>query len=483
MYAQAEWDAQVKALPAGASKGRTLSWRGLFNEIASGVAGFLDGLTGGLTSYLWKGLNWLGRKAGLGSLVQFNSQAYQIGNAIGTVASIALMFIPGGQVVALLGKIHKLAAIAHGVDALLKGNYVGALTSLGSVLVGSGAACGLLKNGSTIARIGGYAIKGLGVGLAAYHGYSGVQQILHGDILEGVLSLGQAASDLAGASKSCFVAGTPVLTPNGCKSIEQFVPGDMVISRPEFDPDEPLTIRRVQQLFVRVSPVLNLHVGGRIIGTTGEHPFWVVDKGWVEARDIRIGDVLVSHDGQALSVEGIADSGRIDTVYNIEVEEDHTYFVGALDWGWSLWAHNYRAGSIRDKISKLTVGGSLSRLMAGLLTKWGNVTKGAYYQARRVLAYGAQVVAVEFKLHGGKLGDILLQGGKAIETKAWRAWNTLSKSVRRDRLRELRKQVKAYLQTPAVTELVLEFKHAIPKAVENLLKRMEKPAPNPYHGK
>ena len=43
MYAQAEWDAQVKALPAGASKGRTLSWRGLFNEIASGVAGFWTG--------------------------------------------------------------------------------------------------------------------------------------------------------------------------------------------------------------------------------------------------------------------------------------------------------------------------------------------------------------------------------------------------------------------------------------------------------
>ena len=33
-------------------------------------------------------------------------------------------------------------------------------------------------------------------------------------------------------------------------------------------------------------------------------------------------------------------SGRFTTVYNVEVDVDHTYFVGSPDWGWSVWAHN-----------------------------------------------------------------------------------------------------------------------------------------------
>ena len=40
-------------------------------------------------------------------------------------------------------------------------------------------------------------------------------------------------------------------------------------------------------------------------------------------------------------VEGIADAGQLTTVYNLEVEDDHTYyFVGGTGWGWAVWAHN-----------------------------------------------------------------------------------------------------------------------------------------------
>jgi hypothetical protein len=96
----------------------------------------------------------------------------------------------------------------------------------------------------------------------------------------------------------------------------------------------------VLQLLTSVAPILNLHLGGRIIETTGEHPFYVKDKGWTIAAELRIGDVLLSQDGWETPVEGIGDAGRIETVYNLEVEEDHTYFVGCAEWGWSVWAHN-----------------------------------------------------------------------------------------------------------------------------------------------
>jgi hypothetical protein len=141
-------------------------------------------------------------------------------------------------------------------------------------------------------------------------------------------------------ARACFVAGTPLLTPDGHKPIEEFHAGDLVLARNEDNPESPVVARRVVQIFKRSSLVFHVHVNGRIIGTTGEHPFWVIGKGWTPAKELRLSDRLLSHDGQAVEVLGVEHTGRYETVYNLEVEEDHTYFVGAHTWGWSVWAHN-----------------------------------------------------------------------------------------------------------------------------------------------
>src|SRR5262249_10354290 len=136
--------------------------------------------------------------------------------------------------------------------------------------------------------------------------------------------------------KACFVAGTPLRTPDGSKPIEQVRSYqdhgddcDLVFSRSEFDPAGPIVARRVLQTFVRVSPILNLNVGGQVIGTTAEHPFYRADDGWVPAGELRIGDRVLLERGGMLRVDGVADSGRVETVYNLEVEDGHTYFVGS----------------------------------------------------------------------------------------------------------------------------------------------------------
>jgi hypothetical protein len=83
-----------------------------------------------------------------------------------------------------------------------------------------------------------------------------------------------------------------------------------------------------------------LTVKGRRIGTTAEHPFYVVGKNaWVPAGEIEVGDEFVGHDGKITKLDG-KESGEWSTVYNLRVADYHTYFVGAEDWGWSLWAHN-----------------------------------------------------------------------------------------------------------------------------------------------
>jgi hypothetical protein len=152
--------------------------------------------------------------------------------------------------------------------------------------------------------------------------------------------------------QSCFTAGTPLLTPEGSKPIEQFREGDLILSRDQDDPNGPVTVQRVVDTFTRISPVLNLHVGGRIIETTREHPFYVEGKGWRTAHELQIGDVLLSHDGLRVAVEGVAESGRVETVYNLEVEDHHTYFVGSPEWGFDVWAHNANVLSYQGHIGE-----------------------------------------------------------------------------------------------------------------------------------
>jgi hypothetical protein len=140
--------------------------------------------------------------------------------------------------------------------------------------------------------------------------------------------------------KACFAAGTPLLTPNGSRAVEEFRRGDELLSRSEFDPGGPVASRRVEKVFVRTARVLHLHVGRQVIRTTAEHPLYVGGRGWVPAGELQPGDCLLSHDGQWVSVEECFDTGLYERVYNVQIEEYHTYFVGRPDWGFSVWAHN-----------------------------------------------------------------------------------------------------------------------------------------------
>ena len=152
---------------------------------------------------------------------------------------------------------------------------------------------------------------------------------------------GQSKVQAAPGKSGCFVAGTPFLTPDGEKAVEQFRPGDHILSRPENDVNAPLEVQIVEDVFVTVALVHSLQVGGQSIRVTGEHPFWVKGKGWAGAAFLAAGDLLSSHDDQWVPVEAVNTEDReVTTVYNLRVANDHTYFVGCQEWGFSVSAHN-----------------------------------------------------------------------------------------------------------------------------------------------
>jgi len=134
---------------------------------------------------------------------------------------------------------------------------------------------------------------------------------------------------------SCFAAGTPVMTPDGAKPIERFSRGDLILSTPPNDPEAVPVASRVVDVIRRRGQLVGITVGGHVVEATSEHPFYVKGKAWTPAASLAVGDLLRSHDGIWVPVESIV-QGREHQVYNLRVDRDASYFVGADDWGFSL---------------------------------------------------------------------------------------------------------------------------------------------------
>jgi RHS repeat-associated protein len=146
----------------------------------------------------------------------------------------------------------------------------------------------------------------------------------------------------------CFAAGTHVDTAAGKRPIEEVVPGDLVWSRDDVTGE--VALRRVDRRFATPQQeVLRLVLtdangASEELHVTPDHPFWVEGQGWVAARNLQLGQELLSSRGSAaLRVTGQTWLQDRETVYNLEVSGAHTYFVG--DSG--AWVHNMCAAPRR----------------------------------------------------------------------------------------------------------------------------------------
>jgi Pretoxin HINT domain len=138
----------------------------------------------------------------------------------------------------------------------------------------------------------------------------------------------------------CFAPGTLVHTASGTVPIEELAPGDLVLSRDDQTGEE--AYRPIAQTFVTPDqPLLAVSLEDSFgaletFEVTAPHPFHVEGRGWVAAGDLAPGDVIVSSGGGRLRVASNQDTSRRTTVYNFEVEDFHTYFVGES----AAWVHN-----------------------------------------------------------------------------------------------------------------------------------------------
>ncbi|MBM9498957.1 TIGR04388 family protein [Leptospira sp. 201903071] len=145
---------------------------------------------------------------------------------------------------------------------------------------------------------------------------------------------------------TCFVAGTQVHLATGTKSIETLQIGDIVQSWNE--KTNTFENKRVTELFVHEVPQLfDLELNDEeTLHTTWNHPFRrratanndLATSEWVKVEDLRLNNQVLMSDGSWARVTGLFHYNVEPTkVYNIEVEDNHTYIVGES----GVVVHNY----------------------------------------------------------------------------------------------------------------------------------------------
>ena len=133
----------------------------------------------------------------------------------------------------------------------------------------------------------------------------------------------------------CFPEWTKVTMADGTlKNIEEVQEWDVVLSyNTATNTNEKNVVKRQIVHTNHEHEMYELTVNGEILKVTDVHPFYVRkstfsnDYSWVEAKDLKVWNILLMTDGSLVKIENITHYANVETVYNLEVEGNHNYFV------------------------------------------------------------------------------------------------------------------------------------------------------------
>jgi hypothetical protein len=195
------------------------------------------------------------------------------------------------------------------------------------------------------------------------------------------------------AVDQCFEAGTPIMTMQGSIPIETVEVGDLVLAVGS----ETATIDyyTVTDVFSRsVNSLLEIVIGNDLVHVTEEHPFWVANKGWVNAENLNPGDCVQTFIGVCQAVVDVQLVAVSSQVYNFTVAEAHTYFAGDGQW----LVHNQCGGYYRGTTKPWTSGATPNSAYTQFDSRTGAPKQTAIYDSN-----GDVIVHIDWKQSGSAL--------------------------------------------------------------------------------
>lgn len=226
-------------------------------------------------------------------------------------------------------------------------------------------------------------------------------------------SSNSSSSGGGGGGGSCFVAGTPVITPDGSKSIEQFEVGDQVVTW-SFSEARPVVskvkeVHRHEDDDARQVLAVKLS-GGTEVLVTAEHPFYtgrgLGADGWTPAGELERGSFVWAHSDLLLEMEVVVAITPLDgthNVYNLTVEreeyDDQNYFADGV------LVHNVKA---------MAAGGIVTRPTFALVGEKG---PEAVIPLNRTAGLGGNL---HIHIDGTVIGSDLTKAGKELAEPIYR---------------------------------------------------------------
>ena len=253
--------------------------------------------------------------------------------AQGIQATINTIITPGFSLQKML-TLANLAVTAYDVATTMRMVFCGEATVLDVALcIVKGLVVQSLISCVATAVFGeaaAFMLKLVGIGQDTY---GLIEAIKSKDPKEIVIATVRLAVSVFTLKSQCFTGDTLVSTEEGNRRIDEIKPGDKVLSyNTETGENE---LHEVKNVSVSKTDIL-VHVitdDGRDIETTMFHPFYVKNEDgtgeWKAASNLKAGDELLSEDGKKVKVSEVKVEKLAEeiTVYNLELDEVHTYYV------------------------------------------------------------------------------------------------------------------------------------------------------------
>ncbi|MBK9732880.1 MAG: LysM peptidoglycan-binding domain-containing protein [Chitinophagaceae bacterium] len=186
--------------------------------------------------------------------------------------------------------------------------------------------------GRVLGRWASSAASGIGLALTVYDFTAEV-----------AIPMSQGVSDYSNTYKDagliyhiCFEKGTLVYANKGLVAIESIQIGDSVYTY-NIQTNEIEESKVLNTLERNTGEIYEITTIDQTIFVTAEHPFYIEGKGWVTVKQLKVGDKFKTMNSKTVEqVKSLSLLQQSLTVYNIEVDGNHNYFVTSS----SILVHN-----------------------------------------------------------------------------------------------------------------------------------------------